>query len=106
MVRHQIGEEARGRCPIGSLAGQLAENDPEAGAAIGAGLDRWEAYIRNRLTRMQASGKLRQDVDLAALATAMASIQGGLLLTQARRELRQLRIALNAARNNLRLAAA
>jgi hypothetical protein len=36
----------------------------------------------------------------------MASMQSGLLLTQARRDPRQLRIALNAARNNLRLAAA
>ena len=47
------------------------------------------------------------DADPAALATAtMASIQGGLLLTQVRRDPRQLRIALNAARNNLRVAAA
>jgi hypothetical protein len=36
----------------------------------------------------------------------MASIQGGLLLTQVRRDPRQLRIALDGARNNLRLAAA
>jgi TetR/AcrR family transcriptional repressor of nem operon len=106
MVQHQIGQHARGGCPIGSLAGQLAENDPEARAAIGAGFDRWEARIRDGLTRMQASGKLRKDVDTAALTTAtMASIQGGLLLAQVRRDPRQLRIALNAARNNLRLAA-
>jgi TetR/AcrR family transcriptional repressor of nem operon len=55
----------------------------------------------------QTSGKLRKDADPAALATAtMASIQGGLLLTQVRRDPNQLRIALNAARNNLRVAAA
>jgi hypothetical protein len=36
----------------------------------------------------------------------MARIQGGLLLTQVRRDPNQLRIALNAARNNLRVAAA
>ncbi|MHB8467233.1 MAG: TetR/AcrR family transcriptional regulator [Acidimicrobiales bacterium] len=106
LVQHQIGRHARGGCPIGSLVGQLAENDPGARAAIGAGLDRWEARIREGLTRMQARGKLRTDVDPAALATAtMASIQGGLLLTQVRRDGQQLRTALNAARNNLRLAA-
>jgi len=56
---------------------------------------------------MRTSGKLRKDADPAALATAtMASIQGGLLLTQVRRDPHQLRIALNAARNNLRVAAA
>jgi TetR/AcrR family transcriptional regulator, transcriptional repressor for nem operon len=107
MVQHQIGQHARGGCAIGSLVGQLAENDPEARAAIAAGFDRWEAHIRDGLTRMQARGKLRKDADPAVLATAtMASIQGGLLLTQVRRDPRQLRIALDGARNNLRLAAA
>jgi TetR/AcrR family transcriptional regulator, transcriptional repressor for nem operon len=107
MVEHQIEQQARGGCPIGSLAGQLAEQDPDARAAIAAGLDRWEAHIRAGLTRMQARGKLRNDTDPDALATAtMASIQGGLLLTQVRRDPNQLRIALNAARANLRAAAA
>ena len=106
MVQHQIAEQARGGCPIGSLAGQLAESDPEARAAIAAGFDRWEAHVREGLTRMKAHGKLRKDADPAALATAtMASIQGGLLLTQVRRDPNQLRIALNAARGNLRSAA-
>ena len=67
----------------------------------------WEAHLREALTRMRTRGKLGKDADPAALATAtMASIQGGLLLTQIRRDPHQLRIALNAARNNLRLAAA
>jgi len=107
MVQHQIGRQACGGCPIGSLAGQIAERDPDARAAIAVGLDRWEAHLRDGLTRMRAHGKLRKDSDPAALATAtMASIQGGLLLTQIRRDPDQLRIALNAARNNLRLAGA
>jgi len=37
---------------------------------------------------------------------AAVDMEGGLLLTQVRRDPQQLRIALNAARNNLRLAAA
>ena len=106
MVQHQIEQQARGGCPIGSLAGQLAESDPKARAAIAAGFERWEAHVREGLTQMKAHGKLRKDADPAALATAtMASIQGGLLLTQVRRDPSQLRIALNAARNNLRVAA-
>jgi hypothetical protein len=107
MVQHQIGRQACGGCPIGSLADQVAERDPDARAAIAVGLDRWEAYLRDGLTRMRTHGKLRKDSDPAALATAiMASIQGGLILTQIRRDPDQLRIALNAARNNLRLAGA
>ncbi len=106
-VRVQIERQAAGGCPIGCLVGQLAENDPDGRAAIAAGLARWEAHLRDGLTRMKARGKLRKDTDPADLATAtMASIQGGLLLTQVRRDPRQLRVALDAARANLRLAAA
>jgi AcrR family transcriptional regulator len=107
MVQDQVEKQARGGCPIGCLVGQLAERDAGTRTAIATGFDRWEAHIRDGLIRMQARGKLRKQADPAALATAtMASIQGGLLLTQVRRDPRQLRIALDAARNNLRCAAA
>jgi TetR/AcrR family transcriptional repressor of nem operon len=107
MVQHQIKRQGCGGCPIGSLAGQLAESDPAARAAIAAGLNRWEAHLRDGLTSMRTRGRLRKDADPTALATAtMASIQGGLLLTQIRRDPQQLRIALNGARNNLRVAVA
>lgn len=104
LVQLQVDRQARGGCPIGSLAGQLAEQDAGARAAIAAGLERWETHLRDGLARMKARGKLRNDADPADLATAtMASLQGGLLLTQVRRDPRQLRIALDAARMNLRL---
>ncbi len=104
LVQLQVDRQARGGCPIGSLAGQLAEQDAGARAAIAAGLERWETHLRDGLVQMKARGKLRRDADPAELASAtMASIQGGLLLTQVRRDPRQLRIALDAARANLRL---
>jgi TetR/AcrR family transcriptional repressor of nem operon len=104
LVQLQVDRQARGGCPIGSLAGQLAERDAGARAAIAAGLTRWETHLREGLARMKARGKLGDDADPAELATAtMASIQGGLLLTQVRRDPRQLLIALDAARANLRL---
>jgi TetR/AcrR family transcriptional regulator, transcriptional repressor for nem operon len=104
LVAIQEERKASGGCPIGSLAGQLAEHDPQARTAIAAGLERWETNLCDGLARMKARGKLRQEADPAALATAtMASIQGGLLLTQVRRDPNQLRIALAAARANLRL---
>ena len=107
LVAFQEERQARGGCPIGSLAGQLAERDPQARTAIAAGLERWETHLRTGLARMKARGKLRKAADPAALATAtMASLQGGLLLTQVRRDPTQLRIALDAARAHLRLAAA
>jgi TetR/AcrR family transcriptional regulator, transcriptional repressor for nem operon len=106
LVQHQTDRQACGGCPLGSLAGQLAESDPQARAAIAAGFERWEGRLRDGFTRMRSRGRLRKDADPGLLATAtMASIQGGLLLTQVRRNPHQLRIALNAARNNLRAAA-
>src|SRR3984893_170687 len=106
LVQYQIDRKGCGGCPIGVLVGQLAERDRDARAALAAGLNRWEAHFRDRLTPLRAGGKLRKDAHPTSLATAtMASIQGGLLLTQVRRDPHQLRIALNAARNNLRVAA-
>lgn len=106
LVDLQIDRAARGGCPIGSLAGQLAERDPRARAAIADGLGRWEEHLRQGLENMQRRGKLRAGADPAKLATAtMAAIQGGLLLTQVRRDPSQLRTALEAARTVLRSAA-
>jgi AcrR family transcriptional regulator len=102
LVQLQVDRQACGGCPIGSLAGQLAERDTGSRVAIAAGFERWETHLRDGLVRMKERGKLRTDADPAALATAtMASIQGGLLLTQVRRDPHQLRIALDAARANL-----
>lgn len=106
LVDLQIERQARGGCPIGTLAGQLAERDPQARAAIADGLGRWEQHLRQGLEHMQRRGKLRAAADPTTLATAtMAALQGGLLLTQVRRDPRQLRIALDAARTVLRSAA-
>ena len=107
LVDLQINRQAKGGCPLGTLAGQLAERDPQARAAIAEGLGRWEQHLREGLERMRRQGKLRPHADPARLATAtMASVQGGLLLTQVRRDPQQLRVALDAARTLLRAAAA
>lgn len=106
LVGFQEDGQARGGCPIGSLVGQLGERDPLARAALAAGFDQWEAYLREGLTRMKARGRIVATADPARLATAtMALLQGGLLLTQVRRDPAQLRVALDAARVLLRAAA-
>jgi TetR/AcrR family transcriptional repressor of nem operon len=76
-----------GGCEIGSLASELAESDDETRADLVRAFDQWEAPIRKGLARMQERGELTAEADVPALATAMlAAIQGGLLLTQLRRE--------------------
>ena len=107
LVAFQEQVQARGGCPIGSLAGQLAERDERARLALVEGFDRWQSHLVHGLEQMRGRGELRGDADLAALATAtMASLQGGLLLTQVRRDPGQLRLALDGALANLRTAAA
>lgn len=107
LVQLQADRHAIGGCPIGSLAGELAETDEQARTELAAGFDRWEAPLREGLRQMQANGKLRRSADPARLATAaLAAIQGGLVLTQTRRDPQQLRIALDAAYAYLRSFAA
>src|SRR3989442_12738687 len=43
LVQLQVDRQARGGGPIGSLGRQRAEQNPDARAAIAAGLERWEA---------------------------------------------------------------
>jgi TetR/AcrR family transcriptional regulator, transcriptional repressor for nem operon len=107
MVELQVERRGRGGCPIGSLVPQLAEPDESARLALAASFGRWEAHIRDGLRAMRASGKLDRRADPDVLATAtLAAIQGGLLLTQARRDPLQLAIALDAAYTRLRAHAA
>jgi len=75
--------KARGGCPLGSLVGQLAENDPEARALLAAGFDQWAAAIGDGLRSLHAHGKLPSDVDPDDLATTLlATLEGGTLLAQ------------------------
>jgi TetR/AcrR family transcriptional repressor of nem operon len=99
LVALQEDRGAAGGCPIGSLVGQLAERDEQTRGALVTGFDRWEQPLVEGLTRMQERGELRRDASPQALADiTMAAIQGGLLLTQVRRDPRQLRRALDGAR--------
>jgi TetR/AcrR family transcriptional regulator, transcriptional repressor for nem operon len=103
LVQLQVARHAVGGCPIGGLASQLAETDELARHALAAGFDRWEEPLRDGLEKMRSRDKLRRGADPAQLATAtLAAIQGGLVLTQTRRDTQQLRIALDAAYGYLR----
>jgi TetR/AcrR family transcriptional regulator, transcriptional repressor for nem operon len=107
MVQLQIERDACGGCPVGSLVPQLAETDEQARERLAASFARWEALLGDGLRSMQVRGKLNPRADPAELTTAtMAAIQGGLLLTQTRRDPRQLAIALDAAYAHLRAHAA
>jgi len=93
VVAMQVERHASGGCPIGSLAGQLAEQDDAARAILADGLGRWETGLCDGLEAMAARGELRPDANPALLATqTLALLQGGLLLTQVRRDAGQMRV--------------
>jgi TetR/AcrR family transcriptional repressor of nem operon len=85
-----------GGCPIGSIASELADDDPHARAQLAGSFERWESPIRAGLARMRTRGDLRPDTDTDTLALALfAALQGGLLLTQTRRDTASLRAGLD-----------
>ena len=84
-------------CPIGSLAAEVAERNEEARLHTAAAFDAWERLFADALERMRDRGELRADASPAALATALlASIEGGMVLSQTRKDPASLRIAVQA----------
>ena len=105
LVSFQEQRGAHGGCPIGSLASQIGERDEGGRLALVDGFKRWEAEIHSGLEAMAARAELRAGTDLELLATqTLAALEGGLLLTQVRRDPQQLRIAADAALELIRAA--
>ena len=97
VIAGQREQHCSGGCPIGSLGGQLAETDPDARGHVAEGFKRWEATIQSGLREMYARGELTPDTDPDTLALALlAALQGGLLLTQIKRDTKPLEAALDA----------
>lgn len=97
IVDHQRRLHCRGGCPIASLASELVETDHDARDQLAGSFQRWEHAIRDGLRNMHASGVLAASADPDALALAtLASLQGGLLLTQVQRSTEPIETALDA----------
>jgi len=98
LVRFQEQLGGRGGCPIANLVGQVGDRDDDIRLVLASGFDRWEAHINAGLAAMVASGELVVGTDVNWLAAStLASLQGGLILTQARRDPQALRRALDGA---------
>jgi TetR/AcrR family transcriptional regulator, transcriptional repressor for nem operon len=84
-------------CPIGTLSAEVAGRNEEARLQAAAGFDAWERLLADVLERVREHGELRADADPAALATGLlASLEGGMVLAQARRDMASLRVAVKA----------
>ncbi|MFE0420441.1 TetR/AcrR family transcriptional regulator [Streptomyces tendae] len=103
VVQAQLARNCQGGCPIGSLAAELSDADPQARARLVAGYAQWEQAIRDGLASMQQRGELHADADTGALALALlTALQGGLLMTQTRRDTVALETVLNAVIDRIR----
>jgi AcrR family transcriptional regulator len=92
-----------GGCPIGSLGSDLAETDPLARAQVARSFVQWETMIRDGLTAIAARDELPDGTEVDNLALAMlAAIQGGLLLSQVRRDTAPLEAAVDTMIEHLR----
>jgi TetR/AcrR family transcriptional regulator, transcriptional repressor for nem operon len=84
-------------CPIGTLATEVAGRNEDARLQAAAGFDAWERLLADALERMCQRGELRADAQPAVLATGLlASIEGGMVLSQVRKDITSLRIAVDA----------
>lgn len=96
MVQLQIERQCRGGCPIGSLASELSDIEPDARSKLEAGFMKWETFIRKGLIEMQKRGELGINANPSELALALlTTLQGGLLLTQVRKETLPLEVGLD-----------
>ncbi|MGG6310567.1 TetR/AcrR family transcriptional regulator [Paenibacillus macerans] len=97
IVQLQVERKCQGGCPMGSLASELADMEPAARLALAEGFTQWELAIGKGLRSMQERGELRADADPGRLALALlTALQGGLLLTQVRKDTCALEAGLDA----------
>ena len=84
-------------CPIGTLATEVAGRNEDARLQAAAGFDAWERLLADALERMRQRGELHAGAVPAVLATGLlASIEGGMVLSQARKDSASLRVAVDA----------
>jgi AcrR family transcriptional regulator len=99
----QIDRDCVGGCEFGALVSELADSAPIYRGDAVDGYARLEAPIRDGLRAMYHRGELSADADPDALALALlAALQGGLLMSKARRDVTALRAVLDAVIDRIR----
>jgi TetR/AcrR family transcriptional repressor of nem operon len=103
LVAVMRGKGCTAGCPIGSLASELSDNDPLARARLARAFAQWEDLIRDGLAAIAAQGQPLAGLDVDRMALAMlAGVQGGLLLSQVRRDTAPLEAAVDILIDQLR----
>ncbi|MDZ7779009.1 MAG: TetR family transcriptional regulator [Gemmatimonadota bacterium] len=82
VVEGQRRADYAGGCPIGSMAAEMADRDPELRVRLGEAFERKRAALEHRLRELQDDGELDGAAEPEGLATfVIATLQGALLLT-------------------------
>jgi AcrR family transcriptional regulator len=103
MVDLVRGLGCAGGCPLGSMANELSETDPVARARLAQSFAQWENLIHDGLLTIAARGEFADGTDIDRIALAMlAGVQGGLLLSQVRRDTAPLAAAVDTLIEHLR----
>jgi TetR/AcrR family transcriptional repressor of nem operon len=90
-------------CALGSIAGEVSDQDEVARVALAETFEKWEELIEAGLRRMQDSGTLTAGADPKKLAIGlMAALQGGYLLAQTAHDVTPMEIALDMALDQVR----
>lgn len=98
-------QEQRGfrGCPIGSLTIELSASSPSMQRLVADAFARWESALADAFTSMKKKEMLGPKAQPVLLAEAtLVAVQGGYLLSTARRDAHAMRTALTAAYEHLR----
>jgi AcrR family transcriptional regulator len=103
MVDMQQNQRGYRGCPLGSIASELLDQGAQLRTGAADAFTRWESSLGDGLRTMQGKGLLRADADPDSLAeSTIAVLQGGYLVSSAKRDVRPMRNALAAALSQLR----
>jgi len=76
-----------GGCPIGSMAAEAADRDPELRRRLAGAFERKRRALRERFEALASRGVLRPDADPGVLASfVVATLQGALLMASTFRD--------------------
>ena len=87
LVEKNALQEGRYGCMLGSLANEVADQDPVARKQLHDLFAAWQELFDDLLGRFQKAGLIPQEADVSQLATGLlAAVQGGYLLAQTARD--------------------
>ncbi len=88
----------RARCPLGALVAEVADHDDALRQVLDDGFGRWRSALAVGLARLQKRALARADRDPQDLAEILlCAYEGGVLMSEVRRDTSSLRLALDAA---------